>query len=75
MPFITVRMLAGRTGTQKTALSRDLTEVVERHLGVQPERINVVIHEIEGINWAVAGKPLAAESATTASLKEGGESL
>lgn len=63
MPFLTVRMLAGRSSEQKRALVRDLTNAVSRNLNVEPDRVNVVIHEVEPGNWAIGGKLLEADTA------------
>ncbi len=62
MPFLTVRMLAGRSSEQKRALVRDLTKAISRHLNVESDRVNVVIHEVEPGNWAIGGKLLEGDT-------------
>ncbi len=60
MPILHLQLLEGRSVEQKTALLEDLTTVVERHLGVDPDRIHVLITEISQGHWARAGVPLKA---------------
>ena len=58
MPILHLQLMEGRSVEQKTALLADLTSVVERHLGVDPDRIHVLITEISEGHWARAGVPL-----------------
>lgn len=58
MPILHLQLMEGRSVEQKTALLADLTSVVERHLGVDPDRIHVLITEISEGHWAKAGVPL-----------------
>lgn len=58
MPLLQVHLLEGRSPALKADLVRELTEVVQRHLGSDPERIAVLITEYREGNWNVAGEPL-----------------
>jgi 4-oxalocrotonate tautomerase len=71
MPFLTVRILAGRSSEQKGALVRDLTEAMSRNLNVEPERVNVVIHEVEPGNWARGGKLLETDKEVASPTRGG----
>jgi 4-oxalocrotonate tautomerase len=62
MPLIQVYMLAGRTGQQKRRLIEELTSVMVDVLGSNPERVNVVVHEVDADNWGRAGVPLSEEA-------------
>lgn len=59
MPFVRLEMLTGRSQAIKAALVRDLTEVVARHSGSDPEHVQVLIVEHPAQNWALAGRMLA----------------
>ncbi len=59
MPFVRLEMLNGRSQSVKSALVRDLTEVVARHSGATPDHIQVLIVEHAPQNWALAGQMLA----------------
>jgi len=56
MPFVNVKMLAGRTQEQKRELAEVLTREVVRILNVKPEVVDVLIEEHPPQNWASAGK-------------------
>lgn len=58
MPLIQVHLLEGRPSSVKSGLVRELTEVVGRHLGSEPDRISVLITEYGDGDWNVAGEPL-----------------
>jgi 4-oxalocrotonate tautomerase len=59
MPLIEVKMFAGRTEEQKIHLARNLTQGTVEALGVKPEVVRVIIHDIPKENWAVAGVTFA----------------
>jgi len=59
MPLIEVKMFAGRTDEQKRQLARKLTQSTVEALGVKPEAVRVIIHDIARENWAVAGEIVA----------------
>ena len=56
MPFINVRMAAGRTLEQKRELAAALTREAVRILDVKPEWVTVIIDEYPRENWASAGE-------------------
>jgi 4-oxalocrotonate tautomerase len=55
MPFVIVRMLAGRTDDQKRRLVKAITEAVVETTGAKAEGTTVVIEEIPRHHWAKAG--------------------
>jgi 4-oxalocrotonate tautomerase len=56
VPFINVKMIAGRTLDQKRELAEVLTREVVRILNVKPEVVELVIDEYPRENWASAGQ-------------------
>ncbi len=59
MPYITVKMLEGRTEDQKRALVEKVTEAVSETAGAPKEKIVVFIEEMPKNHYAVAGKRLS----------------
>ncbi len=76
MPIIQFNLLEGRTVEQKRALAKRVTETVVDVLGVKPENVRILIHEMGGYDFSVAGV-CAAENgklpaaATTPAAKAG----
>ncbi|CUR58814.1 putative enzyme [metagenome] len=60
MPVVEVRLLAGRSVEVKAELAKELTEVVQRHLGSDPQRIQILVTEYEPGTWYAAGESLSA---------------
>lgn len=58
MPIVQVQMIRGRTATQKRRLIGELTRVMAEVAEVSPERVTVVILEVEGESWGRGGEPL-----------------
>lgn len=56
MPYVTVKMLEGRTEEQKKALVEKVTEAVSETTGAPVENITVFIEEMTKNHYAVAGK-------------------
>ena len=56
MPIIRVEMFAGRTEQQKRALVRELTDAFVNAVGGTPERVNVVITDIDKSDWGSGGE-------------------
>ena len=54
MPVVIVEMWEGRTPDQKEKLIKGITKAFEE-LGVKPEHLNVIIHDIPETNWGVGG--------------------
>ena len=56
MPYVTVKMIEGRTDEQKRALCERVTEAVVETTGAPAENVHVIIEEINKSNHSVAGK-------------------
>lgn len=59
MPYVTVKMLEGRTEDQKKALVEKVTEAVSETTGAPVENVVVFIEEMPKNHYAVAGKRLS----------------
>jgi len=59
MPVITIRMAKGRSEEQKAELIKEFTESVSRIVGVEPERIIILIEEFDPGNIGRGGSPLS----------------
>ena len=55
MPYVTVKMLEGRTDDQKKALCEKVTEAVSETTGAPKENITVFIEEMKKSHYAVSG--------------------
>ncbi|WP_271410610.1 tautomerase family protein [Pseudomonas sp. Q1-7] len=56
MPFVSVRITPdGVTREQKSRVTADITETLERVLHKRPDRTHIVIDEVDGDNWGYAG--------------------
>ncbi|UPW83624.1 2-hydroxymuconate tautomerase [Lysinibacillus sp. Ag94] len=55
MPYVTVKMLEGRTEEQKRALVKEVTEAVSRTVNAPPENVTVFIEEMSKNHYSVAG--------------------
>lgn len=55
MPVVIVEMWAGRTEEQKAAIIKGITKAFEE-VGVKPEHVTVIIHDILKTNWGMGGK-------------------
>lgn len=62
MPIIHVDLLAGRSAEMKQALAQKLTEATVESLGVKPDQVRVILHEVEAEHWFVGGVSKAATS-------------
>lgn len=56
MPFITVKVLEGKTIEQKRELVKEMTEVVSRCLDVDPNRVFIFIEDLAKDNYGKEGK-------------------
>lgn len=56
MPYVTVKMLEGRTDDQKRALVEKVTEAVVETTGAPSEKVTVFIEEMTKNNYGLAGK-------------------
>ena len=59
MPVIIVEIYTGRTAEQKAALAKKLTEGTIEVLGVRPDQVRVIIHDLPKEDYAVGGKTIA----------------
>lgn len=59
MPYVTVKMLEGRTEEQKKALVEKVTQAVEETTGAPKENIVVFIEEMTKNHYAVGGQRLS----------------
>lgn len=59
MPIIQVNMLEGRTTEQKRNLASRMTEAAVEALGVKPQNVRILIHEMGPYDFAVGGVPAA----------------
>ena len=59
MPYVTVKMMEGRTAEQKRALCEKVTEAVVETTGAPAEAVVVFIEEMSKNHYAVAGKRLS----------------
>ncbi|NJP38210.1 2-hydroxymuconate tautomerase [Alkalicoccus luteus] len=56
MPIVTVQLLEGRTDDQKKALVEKVTEAVTSTTQAPPERVTVVIEEMNPANYGQGGQ-------------------
>ena len=59
MIVIKTTMMEGRTGEQKEALIRRLSEAAANELGWPIEEVRVVIYEVSKDDWGIAGESVA----------------
>lgn len=55
MPFITVKMLEGRTQDQKRRIVEGITSVVAEACGIEPDRIHVFLEDMAADSYARGG--------------------
>ncbi|MFD0050813.1 2-hydroxymuconate tautomerase [Actinomycetes bacterium NPDC127524] len=59
MPFVTVKMLEGRTEEQKKALVEKVTEAVIETTGASKDKVTVFIEEMSKNHYATGGVRLS----------------
>ncbi|KUP04964.1 4-oxalocrotonate tautomerase [Bacillus coahuilensis m2-6] len=59
MPYVTVKMLEGRSEEQKQAMVEKVTEAVSETSGAPKDKIVVFIEEMSKQHYAVGGKRLS----------------
>ncbi|WP_077623490.1 2-hydroxymuconate tautomerase [Sediminibacillus massiliensis] len=59
MPYVTVKMLDGRTDEQKRALVEKVTDAVVETTGASKEKVVVFIEEMNKSDYGVAGVRLS----------------
>jgi len=55
MPVVIVEMWEGRTAEQKERLIKAITKAFEE-IGVKPESLTIVIHDVPKTNWGMRGQ-------------------
>ncbi len=60
MPLVNVKITReGATAEQKSQVISEMTEVLARVLGKNPQSTIVIIEEVETENWGIAGEPVS----------------
>lgn len=59
MPIVHVKMAAGRTQSQKTALARDITDALMRRCDAAPENINILFEDVPLEHWLTGSDAIA----------------
>ena len=60
MPMVNVKITReGATAEQKSQVIAEMTEVLARVLGKNPQTTIVIIEEVETENWGSAGEPVS----------------
>ena len=55
MPVVIIEMWTGRTDEQKEVLINGITKTFGE-IGVKPESLNIIIHDVPKNNWGLQGK-------------------
>ncbi|KPF88661.1 tautomerase [Rhodopseudomonas sp. AAP120] len=66
MPEITINLAVGRTDEQKTAVMRDISDSMVKHLGVKAEDVVIQINEAPLANKMKGGKTFVERKAEQA---------
>ncbi|RAZ69471.1 2-hydroxymuconate tautomerase [Planococcus maitriensis] len=61
MPYVTVKMIEGRTAEQKRALVEKVTAAVSETTGAPAEKVVVFLEDLKKSEYAVNGKLLSEE--------------
>lgn len=64
MPILQIHLLAGRSDATKVELVEELTRAVQRVLGSDPERIQILLSEYGDGQWSKGGKALKLRGGT-----------
>ena len=56
MPTYHIEMFEGRTPEQKKKLVAEVTRVTVEVLGGSAESVDIIIPEVQRVNWATGGK-------------------
>ena len=62
MPVTIVEMWEGRTAEQKERLIKAITKAFEE-VGVKPESLTIIIHDVPKTNWGSIGQQASKASA------------
>ncbi|WP_367338443.1 2-hydroxymuconate tautomerase [Aminivibrio sp.] len=55
MPIINIHLFEGRTVDQKRKLAAEVTDAVCRSLNVTPDVVRIIMSEMAGENYSIAG--------------------
>jgi len=55
LPVVIIEMWEGRTEEQKEKLIKGITKAFEE-IGVPPEALNIIIHDVPKTNWGLRGE-------------------
>ena len=55
MPIVQIHMLAGRDSDKKRLLAKRITETVQEVLGSPPEKIRVIMSDMQHDSYSVGG--------------------
>jgi len=59
MPIVHIYITPpGPSDDMKQRLYRAVTDAIEQTLGKAPASTRILLHELEGSDWSVAGKPV-----------------
>jgi 4-oxalocrotonate tautomerase len=64
MPVVQIYMYSGRSKEQKKELAKRISRDFEEVVGVKPESLNILFHDMDKENWAIRGT-LASEPPAT----------
>jgi len=56
MPVVKIDILSGKTNEQKQKMVEGVTGAINEATGVTPEKIWIIINDVEAENWANNGK-------------------
>ncbi len=56
MPVVKIDILSGKTKEQKQKMVEGVTAAINEATGVTPEKIWIIINDVEAENWANNGK-------------------
>ena len=59
MPVVTITLAKGRSYEQKKQLTDEIAVTVKNVLGVQIERVTILVHELERENISIGGSLLS----------------
>lgn len=55
MPLVRIEIWPGRTGDEKKALIRNVTDAVVKSIGCPERAVEVLLYEVDQANWAHGG--------------------
>jgi 4-oxalocrotonate tautomerase len=55
MPVVQIYMYSGRSKEQKEELVKRISKDFEEVVGVKPESLNILFHDMDKENWGIRG--------------------